>query len=204
LFFHYDKGDIPQFSSGLTLNAIIATLAVASKSALLFAVAEAMGQTRWHWFHRRSRRLQDLKNMDDAARGTLGALFLLGHRTVLSICAVGAVIMIAALAFDPFIQQVISYPLGSQGESIASTRQAFALQDTDGLANMRRDIYSGIYSVTSQYDRQPPCPSSNCTWSSFRSAGWWGKCQDVSKQVKMAGLRPQRQTAVGKVQQQNL
>jgi hypothetical protein len=73
LLFHYDKGDIPQFRSGLTLNAIIATLAVASKSALLFAVAEAMGQARWHWFHRRSRRLQDLKNMDDAAQGTLGA-----------------------------------------------------------------------------------------------------------------------------------
>lgn len=53
--------------------------------------------------------------MDDAARGPLGSVTMLFSWTTMSLCSVGAIIVIVALTFDPFIQQVVNYPLQDVG-----------------------------------------------------------------------------------------
>ena len=42
--------------------------------------------------------------MDDAARGPLGSVTMILKNTILSVGSIGAVIVVLALAFDPFIQ----------------------------------------------------------------------------------------------------
>ena len=128
----FDGNPLPLLPSDLTLNAIIAGLAAASKSSLIFAVAATMSQYKWCWFQTRSTRrtrLEDLQTMDDASRGPLGSALLLFNHTALSLCSVGAVVVILALAYEPVIQQVVSYPIRPTNETTfaADTRQALAI-----------------------------------------------------------------------------
>ena len=62
---------------GVTLNAIVSLLSTASKAALLFALAESVGQWKWILFSSRSRPLLDLERIDSASRGPWGSLQLL-------------------------------------------------------------------------------------------------------------------------------
>jgi Holliday junction resolvasome RuvABC endonuclease subunit len=43
----YNNNTVPQYFPGVTLNAIISTLGTASKSALLYVIAECIGQLKW-------------------------------------------------------------------------------------------------------------------------------------------------------------
>ncbi|KAL2800378.1 hypothetical protein BJX66DRAFT_332517 [Aspergillus keveii] len=47
----YDNNPAPGFFYGLTLNGIISLLAAASKSSLIFVIAEFIGQLKWLWFY---------------------------------------------------------------------------------------------------------------------------------------------------------
>src|ERR1700744_2807384 len=47
----YDNHPLPSLPKGITLNAVISILATGAKSALLAAVASAIGQGKWTWFH---------------------------------------------------------------------------------------------------------------------------------------------------------
>ena len=66
--------DQPTFDwESVTLNAIIATLTVAMKASLTFAVAELIGQWKWILFSRDARPLMDFERIDMASRGPLGS-----------------------------------------------------------------------------------------------------------------------------------
>ncbi|KAI9041339.1 uncharacterized protein KD926_006915 [Aspergillus affinis] len=41
--------------------------------------------------------------------------------------------------------------------------------------------------ASSRLDYSPTCPSGNCTWSSFQSAGWCSKCADVTADAELVG-----------------
>ena len=103
----------PEHVSGLTLSALTSILAAASKSSLVFSVTATMGHAKWCWFRTRDqnqrRQLQDIQTLDDAARGPLGSLITLFEQTFLSICSIGAFIIVLALAYDPCLQQLVSY-----------------------------------------------------------------------------------------------
>ena len=94
---------------GLTLNTIISTLATASKASLLCAVAGCIGQLKWCWY-RESHRLYDLQRFDDASRGPAGAIILLFGRPQTILAKLGAIVTVLALVFDPFVQQLVTYP----------------------------------------------------------------------------------------------
>lgn len=98
-------------------NTVISVLATVSKASLLLPVAESISQLKWLHFDK-AHRLSDLDLYNSASRGPLGALLFL-LRLPASLGALGAVITIAALAFDPFAQQLVSFPSRQ-----ASTNQA--------------------------------------------------------------------------------
>ena len=79
---------------------------------MLLAATESIGQAKWLLFRKQSRNLADFKTIDEASRGPWGAFLLLYRfwdgRTILA--SAGAFIVLASLAVDPFIQQVLSYP----------------------------------------------------------------------------------------------
>lgn len=48
-------------------------------------------------------------------------------------------------------------------------------------------MHAGIWS--NNFDISPVCPSGNCTWPSFQSAGWCSKCEDVTSIATLVGCR---------------
>jgi hypothetical protein len=89
-------------------NTVISVLATVSKTSLLLPVTESISQLKWLHFNR-AHRLSDMDLYNNASRGPLGALFFI-FRLPLSLGALGAIITIVALAFEPFAQQLVSYP----------------------------------------------------------------------------------------------
>ena len=107
----YDQKASPTLPYGITLNSVISILGTASKSSLIFAVGESLGQLKWMWFWGTKRRLRDFQSFDSASRGPWGSSIILFEHKGNSIASIGALIIILALAFDPFLQQVLTFPL---------------------------------------------------------------------------------------------
>lgn len=91
----------------VSLNAVISTLSTLSKASLIFSVAESLGQLKWVWFSQQERPLMDLRLFDSASRGAWGSLRLVWSQRARHFAGIGAVVMILALAFDPFSQNLI-------------------------------------------------------------------------------------------------
>lgn len=70
-------GSQPIDSATLTPNSIISVLSGVAKAALLLPTAEAVGQLKWSWFFRNSRKLHDFETFDMASRGPWGSIRLL-------------------------------------------------------------------------------------------------------------------------------
>jgi hypothetical protein len=103
----------------------------------------------------------------------------------------GAVITILALAFDPFVQQILQYPSKPsvdlrQKSSIVRTSK-FQIDPTS--TDWVNAASAGIWSGAEQFAQQPSCPSGNCTWDEYSSIGWCSKCQDVTFYAKITNCR---------------
>lgn len=111
----FDQKSRPNFACGVTLNAMISILATASKSSLIYIIGECMGQLKWNWFYKGARKpLDGMQLFDSAGRGPLGSIFIILQHKGQSLVSIGVLLMILALVYDPFVQQVITYPRGRQ------------------------------------------------------------------------------------------
>lgn len=178
----FDNSPFRRMPRGLSLNSIIAVLAAASKSSLIFAVTTTMSQCKWCWLkssNARQKRLGDLQELEDAARGPLGSVVILFNHTLQSLCYLGAIIIILCLVYEPFIQQVVSYPSGQMNTTSqdAVTGQVIGMNIFSALST-KGLVTSAVYSSSS-----PPhsahCPTGNCTWEPFWSVGWCSTCEPV-------------------------
>ncbi|KAJ9613520.1 hypothetical protein H2200_003462 [Cladophialophora chaetospira] len=147
-----------------------------------------MSQAKWCWFrpeaaHQR-RRLQDIQTLDDASRGPFGSVLALSQQTFVSVCSIGAVIVILSLAYDPFLQQLVGYP-----SELAETSENATILQALGLYsnNSHSRILAGVFGSNASFTQIPDCPSGNCTWPPFQSVGWCGKCDQSPLQVQSDG-----------------
>jgi hypothetical protein len=103
------------------------------------------------------------------------------------LASLGAAITILALAFDPFIQQILQYSslpyLDSQQESSVLRTSKFAIEPFS--ADWLKAVDTGIRSNPEQYAQKPSCSSGNCTWAEYSTTGWCSKCQDAMPYVKL-------------------
>lgn len=194
----FDGKQSPQLAYGLTLNTIVSIQATACKSSLLFLVAESIGQLKWVWFFQRGKDskkkpLQDIQSFDGASRGPLGSLTILFEHKGLSLPSLGAAITLLSLAFDPFIQQIIDYPLGevTRESDLAVAKQAIFWYNGYGRFGTIFDkmisdsVNAGVW--TDDFEVNPVCQSGNCTWPSFDSLGWCSQCEDVTASAVLVG-----------------
>ena len=135
----------PQFSFGfLNLNTVIAILATAFRIGFMVPVGEALAQWKWLWFSKKARPLGDFDSIDDASRGSRGALLLLWETKGWSLTAIGAWVAILSLATEPFIQQLVSFRNTVVFEDSPSVQVPFAQKwsggDEDGSSPS--DIFS--------------------------------------------------------------
>ncbi|KAJ5096671.1 hypothetical protein N7456_007392 [Penicillium angulare] len=184
----------PNISYNLSLNTIVSILATASKSSLVFAIGEAISQLKWDWFQD-CKELISMQMFDDASRGPLGSIMLLGHHRGRSVVSFGAAILVFMLVFDPFFQQILSYPTESikvepqTGNTAGLENAAFAPQtkyfNSANLSDSEWNgaSYLGIWS--SDFSIQPQCPSGNCTWPTYKSLGMCSKCADLTSVARL-------------------
>lgn len=99
--------------------------------------------------------------------------------------SLGVVITVLCLAFDPFMQQLLNYPLREVGmlSSRAAVKQSvsfFLDSNRDGRISddYLTAINAGIW--TKEFAVIPSCPSGNCTWPLFDSEGLCTQCEDVT------------------------
>ncbi|KAJ9605488.1 hypothetical protein H2200_010145 [Cladophialophora chaetospira] len=158
----YDNHPLPSLPHGITLNAVISILATGAKSALLAAVASAIGQGKWTWFQSQPRPLEHAQILDEASRGPYGCLAMLSRRTAFSLPAIGAIITVLSLAVDPFIQQILTTSIRQVPEAsdLAITTQATAFLNPE-ILSFERAINNAVY--TDSFERTPGCPSGYST-----------------------------------------
>jgi hypothetical protein len=181
----YDKKKTPEFAYNITLNALISVLSTAAKSSLLFAIAGTLGQVKWAWFTE-NRQLSDMQTFDDATRGPWGALILLCSRRIRPLASLGAAITILALAYGPFLQQLVRYPViyESVANHEAATKRATTFNATNNFTNWDSTMVAAWLDIN-QFDRVPDCPTGNCTWPTFTSLGYCSKCGDTTAETSL-------------------
>ena len=184
----YDNHPTPKLPKGITLNAIVSVLATASKAALLFTTSSCLGQLTWNWFKSKTTRdLAHAQIFDDASRGPLGALGLFSSEPRKSMASLGAILTLLALAYDPFVQQVIHI---STEVRYTSTNRVITKQATRFIASpmdqrFHQSLYRGIYS--DRFDRVPTCSTGNCTFPRFSSVGICSKCSHLADSAFVGG-----------------
>jgi hypothetical protein len=183
----YEGKPFPNLAHGLTLNTIVSVLATASKSALIFVVAGSIGQLKWLWFREKNRSLSDIQTFDDASRGPMGSLTILIQHCGWSLASLGAYITILALAFDPFVQQILSYPVRQRPSSSESASVKQAHYFLPGLDNISYTnyLYAGLW--TDDFAVPPSCSTGNCTWSTYQSIGLCSACEDLTSVAELRG-----------------
>ncbi|ODM19713.1 hypothetical protein SI65_04699 [Aspergillus cristatus] len=188
----YDQKPSPSLKWGLKLNTIISILATACKSSLIFVVSEAIGQLKWIWFWTGKRNLKTLQTFDEASRGPLGSVSVLFSRPQKgrALIMLGAAITLLALAFEAFMQQIVSYPVRQvddhTGQAVAKRNEY--LFGLDSYYDREEDVVGAIYAGvwTTGFKLDPTCPSGNCTWPPFQSLGWCSQCEDITSKATLA------------------
>ncbi|KAL2795139.1 hypothetical protein BJX66DRAFT_337144 [Aspergillus keveii] len=183
----YNDKPWPKLPHGFTLNAIVSVLATGTKSSLIFITSTAIGQLKWIWYSQRHQ-LHDMQLFDDASRGPLGSLLILFRYKSWSLVSLGALITVLSLALDPFMQQLVSYPLreAPSASALASVQRCTTYepgpQDDFGL---RKATNAGIW--TDNFEVEPMCESGNCTWPPFSSVGICSVCEDITPLAQIEG-----------------
>jgi hypothetical protein len=180
---YYGK-PLPQWRGGVTLNNVISVLSTTARSGMIFVVSATIGQLKWCWLGQTRRRISDMRAMDDASRGPLGAAKILTSLTGGTMGTIGAATTVLMVAFSPFLQQLLSYPLHEVEQtqlSVWAPRNwnytSFFAQKNPGL-DLFKVVEAGLWSEPKPLE--PTCPTARCEWDNFKSVGWCSKCTDLT------------------------
>jgi len=179
-------------------NALVSIFISVSKSAMMLPVVECISQLKWRHFRDKPRDLSKIQIFDDASRGPWGAItFLFFSRGKLLLPSIGAYITIAALAVDPFAQQVILF--GSREREISDntsfTRVSHIYDMSSRLDKANPGRVSGYldatvagYILNGIYDIETPpvaqCTGKSCRWPTYRTMAVCSSCRDVTLDTK--------------------
>ncbi|KAK8102965.1 hypothetical protein PG984_016111 [Apiospora sp. TS-2023a] len=169
-------------------NSLISIFITLSKSAMMTVITGAIAQSMWMQFEQKLTPLMRVEEIQEAGRGPWGSIKLLtatvkGKRFNL-IAIVGAVITVATLALDPFVQQVMSFPSrtipAQDGKAIFRSTQNW--RDLD-ITSVQGAILGGIY-------RNPQitnytCTESSCSWPTITTLGVCSTCKDLTSQAEV-------------------
>jgi hypothetical protein len=201
----------PFTSMGLTLNAFVSILSRIAGAALLLPVAEALGQLKWSWFIKGdSKKMWDFEMFDNASRGPWGSLLLLIHTKGKTIAALGALVTLSALALDPFFQQVVVFPEPWTLQAAISTiphvlryEPPLTREFTNGYEASQKDadiekiadaffLSNGTQPVVFGNGTRPDiplaCPTSKCTWPTYKTLGMCSQCAETPQLISFACL----------------
>jgi hypothetical protein len=78
---------------------------------MVFVLGEAIGQLKCLWLQGRdSRQFSSIREFNNASRSPLGSLTIICRHRGRTLASLRAAIIVVVFLFDPFIQQILSYP----------------------------------------------------------------------------------------------
>ncbi|RPB07112.1 hypothetical protein P167DRAFT_568794 [Morchella conica CCBAS932] len=189
--FHTDI--VSGWSTAVTLNAVLAWLAAVAKVALMWPLAECIGQMRWVLFAERPRRLADFESIGGAGRDVFGAVgWIFKFRRGLLV-HFGAALMLLSLGLDPAIQQLTSYELRSVPATPATPARLSSNPSYTPTRGFSRGLILAtpralLWGATSALLGDPvttthSCASGNCTYPAATSVGVCSTCDDITDQL---------------------
>ncbi|KAI0514514.1 hypothetical protein F5B22DRAFT_656736 [Xylaria bambusicola] len=184
ILLRYDQKPVPQFTYGITLNAIISTLTTFSKSFLLVAVTGAISQLKWRWFQStKGRRIIDTQLFDDASRGPWGSLVFLATPSRWSLASAGPVVSILALAFEPITQQLTTYI--ARQVVIPTSKTDIPI---DAVNKLQGRLAGAVWDSSSEAESfvTEQCLTGNCSWDHFESLAFCAPCQERADDIKLS------------------
>ena len=197
----FDGKPLSAWHSPLQPNSVLSILTTVAKSSLLLPVAECISQAKWLHFQR-PRSLHLIQAIDSASRGPLGAAQLLFTMQAFT-AWFGAIITLAALGFDPFVQQILSFEprevLLNNSDTQLQISRSFDTGPSDPnyftAASYPVDVYDVDFSIklaalrglyNSSLDSLIQCSSPICRFDSFTSLGVCASCTDVLKDLTVS------------------
>jgi hypothetical protein len=125
--------------------------------------------------------------MDSASRGPMGAIQMVALWTGGSLAAAGGILTVLLVAFSPFLQQLLEYPLRDartpSPDAWAPQNLAYNASFGESTANDdSRELvlpHAGLDTLR-PLDSDAICPESRCSWPDVRSVGWCSKCGDAT------------------------
>ncbi|CAG8900297.1 unnamed protein product [Penicillium egyptiacum] len=182
----------------VSLNSVISWLSTISKACVLSSISEGIGQLKWVWFTRKSRPLVDLGAFDVASRGVYGCAGLVWKLRARHFAVLSSLAVILAIAFDPFVQNLIHYYpkaiADSSGTAIVSSNSDYDARGPPLDAamtyldpEMKANIYNSIFNSDSSRPWSIPrytCSSGNCTWDPISTLEMRASCTNVTDRLK--------------------
>ncbi|KAJ5394216.1 uncharacterized protein N7487_011857 [Penicillium crustosum] len=183
----------------ISLNTLLSWLSTVGKGCIAFPISAGLSQLKWVWFAQRKRPLSDLRVFDGASRGIYGSAELLWALRMRHFAVLGAIAMLLAVGFDPFIQNLVNYSPdlvvdASRISRLANTTDYSGLGPLQAAAEnfyieptFKGNIYNSIFSTDIRRPWAIPqymCPTGNCTWDPIASLAVRALCSDVTSSIK--------------------
>ncbi|KAI0120067.1 hypothetical protein GGR51DRAFT_496163 [Nemania sp. FL0031] len=198
-----DGKPISQWTFVISFNGLVSTLAAISRASLAFTISSCIGQAKWNWFRSKKGSLVGFDRFDDASRGPWGALWLVIWLRARHWVAIGSFVTILLLAFEPFLQTVVSLTsrtlelTGNNEVTIA--RSEFLDHSTCQTSQYEADLYqfgcgidlglrlayfNGLSNSSSGLTPFTVCDTGNCTWTPFLSMDVCSSCSDTTNNLE--------------------
>ncbi|CZR66586.1 uncharacterized protein PAC_16487 [Phialocephala subalpina] len=212
----YDGEPLSKLPKGITLNIVLALFTTLAKAGLMIPISEALGQLKWVWF-KEERPLVDFETFDQASRGPIGSVKLLGTLRFRHLASIGAVISILLIATSPITQQIISYHerpiLATSGPAAQAPRSdlfmAYSpLHGSVGVPDlsMQQAVKMGLFNAANESitHTAPSCPTGNCTWPDFSSLGICSKTANITSFLSVVSVPGNQSASIGYIVDNNV
>ncbi|KAK7977291.1 hypothetical protein PG996_003361 [Apiospora saccharicola] len=185
--YSHDGQVAPQWPLKITLNALLSIYSVVFRTALGFVTASCIGQLQWTWFDS-ERPLYDVVRYTEASQGAWGSIcWLYTHHLRQPLTALGAVILVLAVALDPFVQQLVKPVACAKASGDVPT-----LPRTNYISDATKSVeFAKDFDIAMERAIMAPgtgveahCLTGNCTFpEEYGTVAYCSRCEDSSAEL---------------------
>ncbi|KAK4173131.1 hypothetical protein QBC36DRAFT_360713 [Triangularia setosa] len=191
----HSQKQLPSWPLKISLNSALAFLTTLAKAAFMWPVSNAISQAQWSWFLQ-DRPLYDFHLIDQASRGSWGALALLWRVRHRHFVTLAALLSIICVLTSPLTQLAIDYPSryvpspGADGAQVSSIGVLKSFVHENLVQAINKALNELPWPMKDyEYELVSPtgavCSTGNCTFEELHSLGVCVEFADISSNLKI-------------------